>query len=168
MPIDAARLQDFATSYTAALCSQNAASVAAHYADHGSLAINGGRPAVGRAAITHVAQSFMTAFPDLRISMDGLHLHGEQAEYQWILIGPTTVREAPDNRSGSPALMSDKSMQTDLSHRPQAHSTMPHTSVRSSSAIRSHEDDDAAVDCATKEKGHASQRALMHRSRASA
>lgn len=87
MPIDAARLQQFAASYTAAWCSQNAASVAAHYAQRGSLTVNGGQPAVGRAAITQVAQSFMTAFPDLKIFMDGLRLHQEYAEYHWILIG---------------------------------------------------------------------------------
>lgn len=87
MPIDAARLQEFARSYTAAWCSQNAASVAAHYAHRGSLTVNGGEPAVGRQAIMQVAQSFMTAFPDLKIFMDGLRLHEEHAEYHWILIG---------------------------------------------------------------------------------
>ena len=46
-----------------AWCSQNAASVAAMFARHGSLTINSGKPAVGRAAITASAQSFMTAFP---------------------------------------------------------------------------------------------------------
>jgi|ERR1700724_1534161 SnoaL-like polyketide cyclase len=87
MPIDAARLQEFARSYTAAWCSQNAASVAAHYAHRGSLTVNGGEPAVGRQAIMQVAQSFMTAFPDLKIFMDGLRLREEHAEYHWILIG---------------------------------------------------------------------------------
>ncbi|MCU1312397.1 MAG: hypothetical protein JWM54_154 [Acidobacteriaceae bacterium] len=87
MPRDAARLQEFARSYTAAWCSQNAASVAAHYAPRGSLTVNSGEPAVGRQAIMQVAQSFMTAFPDLTIFMDGLRLHEQHAEYHWILIG---------------------------------------------------------------------------------
>ena len=49
--MDAARLRDFATRYTAAWCSQHAASVAAHFAADGTLTINGGTPSVGRAAI---------------------------------------------------------------------------------------------------------------------
>ena len=65
-------LNDFAIRYTAAWCSQNAASVAAHFAERGSLTINGGEPAVGRAAITAAAQGFMTAFPDMVVKMDRL------------------------------------------------------------------------------------------------
>jgi len=56
---------DFAIRYTAAWCSKSAASVAAHFAERGSLAINGGEPAIGRAAITAAAQGFMSAFPDM-------------------------------------------------------------------------------------------------------
>jgi hypothetical protein len=39
-------LSDFAIRYTAAWCSKSAPSVAAHFAERGSLAINGGGPAV--------------------------------------------------------------------------------------------------------------------------
>jgi hypothetical protein len=39
-----ARLRDFAARYTAAWCSQNAPSVAACYAQDGSLTVNGGTP----------------------------------------------------------------------------------------------------------------------------
>ena len=46
------RLHEFAARYTAAWCSNNAASVAAFFARDGSLTINGGTPAVGRVAIT--------------------------------------------------------------------------------------------------------------------
>lgn len=45
--------------YTAAWCSMDPVRVAAHFAPNGSLAINGGTPAVGRNAITataHVGQ----------------------------------------------------------------------------------------------------------------
>ena len=59
------QLLDFAERYTAAWCSQNAASVAAFYSADGSLSVNDGAPAVGRSAMTEVAQSFMTAFPDI-------------------------------------------------------------------------------------------------------
>jgi ketosteroid isomerase-like protein len=84
------RLRDFAKSYTAAWCSQDAASVAAHYAPQGSLTINNGAPAVGRAAITDAAQTFMTAFPDLRVHMDDLVIEGDSAFYHWTLAGTNT------------------------------------------------------------------------------
>ncbi|MFI5311701.1 MAG: hypothetical protein ACHQQ3_10735, partial [Gemmatimonadales bacterium] len=71
-PLDVAKLKDFATRYTAAWCSQNAASVASNFAENGSLKINAGSPSVGRAAITTAAQGFMTAFPDMVVRMDSI------------------------------------------------------------------------------------------------
>lgn len=47
--------RDFATRYTAAWCSQNAANVASFFAADGSLKINEGKPSVGGAAITEAA-----------------------------------------------------------------------------------------------------------------
>ena len=88
--MDAATLKDFATRYTAAWCSQNAASVAAFFAESGSLTINDGAPAVGRAAITAAAQGFMTAFPDMVVAMDGVSLDGDRAVYRWTLTGTNT------------------------------------------------------------------------------
>jgi predicted ester cyclase len=76
-------LRDFAQRYTAAWCSQNAASVAAFFSVNGSLSVNGSVPAVGRAAITDVAQSFMTAFPDLRVALDQVLERRDRAEYHW-------------------------------------------------------------------------------------
>jgi hypothetical protein len=87
---DSIDLTDFATRYTAAWCSQNPESVAAFYSNQGSLRVNDGPPAVGRNAITQVAQSFMTAFPDLRVAMDYLRLQGGEAEYHWTLSGTNT------------------------------------------------------------------------------
>jgi predicted ester cyclase len=81
------QLLDFAVRYTAAWCSQNAASVAAFYSAGGSLSVNDGAPAVGRSAIREVAHSFMTAFPDLRVIMDNILTKGDRAEYHWTLIG---------------------------------------------------------------------------------
>ena len=83
-------LQDFADRYTAAWCSQDPASVAAFFGTSGSLAINRGTPSVGCAAITQAAQSFMTAFPDLRVTMDRLTPAGERVEYHWTLTGTNT------------------------------------------------------------------------------
>jgi predicted ester cyclase len=89
-PMDAAQLKAFGARYTAAWCSQNAASVAAFFSEAGSLQINGGAPSVGRAAITAAAQGFMTAFPDMVVTMDGVDLEGDRARYRWTLNGTNT------------------------------------------------------------------------------
>lgn len=88
--MDTAQLNEFGTKYTAAWCSQKAASVAAFYAEHGSLTINGGTPSVGRTAITAAAQGFMTAFPDMVVAMDSVSLEGRGAVYRWTLTGSNT------------------------------------------------------------------------------
>jgi hypothetical protein len=62
-----AQLRRLAESYTAAWCSQNAASVAGFYSLDGSLRVNADPTAVGRDAIAGVAQGFMAAFPDLKV-----------------------------------------------------------------------------------------------------
>jgi uncharacterized protein (TIGR02246 family) len=90
MRFDLSELRGFAERYTTAWCSQNAASVAAFFSDAGSLTINGGTPAVGRKAIAEDAQSFMTAFPDLRVEMDDLRLAADRVEYHWTLTGTHT------------------------------------------------------------------------------
>ena len=70
--LSADQLREFAERYTAAWCSQKPASVAAFFSPTGSLSVNNGAPAVGRAAIIEVAQGFMTAFPDMEVLMDDL------------------------------------------------------------------------------------------------
>jgi hypothetical protein len=83
-------LHKFATRYTAAWCSQNPASVAAHFSPTGSLAING-VPSVGTEAITAAAQDFMSAFPDMQVLMDNLIVHDDDhSTYHWTLIGTNT------------------------------------------------------------------------------
>jgi uncharacterized protein (TIGR02246 family) len=81
------QLLNFATRYTAAWCSQDAARVADFYSVDGSLSVNGGASATGRPAITEVAQSFMTAFPDMQVLLDEVRVQGERPEYHWTLIG---------------------------------------------------------------------------------
>ncbi len=85
-----AKLHDFATRYAQAWCSQNPANVAAHFSPEGSLTINHGTPAVGRAAILAAAQSFMTTFPDMLVIMDNILVKGDRAEFHWTLIGTNT------------------------------------------------------------------------------
>ena len=83
-------LHVFALRYTAAWCSQRDASVAAHFAEQGSLKINAGAPAVGREAITASAQAFMSAFPDMIVAMDSLIENGAHPLYHWTLTGTNT------------------------------------------------------------------------------
>jgi hypothetical protein len=85
--MDDTKLRDFGTRYTAAWCSQSAASVAAFFTENGSLQINQGAPSVGRAAITSAAQGFMTAFPDMVVVMDAVSMDGSLAIYRWRLTG---------------------------------------------------------------------------------
>ena len=87
---DRDKLRDFALRYTAAWCSRNSASVAAFYSPDGSLTINGGAPAAGRAAIAEAAQAYMTAFPDLELFMDDLVIQGDRAVFHWTCTGANT------------------------------------------------------------------------------
>ena len=88
--MDSRTLNEFASRYTAAWCSQHAASVASFFEVQGSLKINEGTPAIGRAAITNSAQSFMTAFPDIVVKMDRLVVTDAKTEYHWVLTGTNT------------------------------------------------------------------------------
>lgn len=92
------QVSGLAERYTAAWCSQDAASVAAFYSPDGSLTINNGLPAVGREAITAAAQGFMTGFPDMKVIMDGLSVEGDRAVYRWTLIGTNTGPGGTGNR----------------------------------------------------------------------
>src|SRR5262249_46781553 len=79
--------RSFAERYTAAWCSQDPGRVAGFFAPNGSLTINGGEPAVGRDAITRVALDFMSAFPDMKVLMDGIEPAGNRTIYRWTLVG---------------------------------------------------------------------------------
>jgi predicted ester cyclase len=87
---DLSVIQRLAEGYTAAWCSHDAASVAAFYEENGSLSVNEDAPAVGREAITQVAQGFMSDFPDLQVFMDDLILQDDGAIYHWTLTGTNT------------------------------------------------------------------------------
>jgi hypothetical protein len=84
------RLVEFATRYTASWCSHSASNVAMFYSESGSLSINGGTPAVGREAVAHAAQSFMTAYPDLVVKFDRLEPKDNRVVYHWTFIGTNT------------------------------------------------------------------------------
>ena len=83
-------LHDFAARYAAAWCSQNAARVASFFAETGSLTINKGSPSIGRDAIAAAAQAFMTAFPDMVVTLDRVTGDGSRATFHWTLTGTNT------------------------------------------------------------------------------
>jgi hypothetical protein len=91
-------LEKFAERYAQAWCSQNPESVAAFFAESGSLSINDGPPAVGRAAIAREAQAFMTAFPDMIVTFDKLEPRGDRTAFHWTLIGTNTGPGGTGNR----------------------------------------------------------------------
>jgi steroid delta-isomerase-like uncharacterized protein len=84
------KLKEFANRYAKAWCSQNPESVAAFFAERGSLSINNGPLAVGRAAIAREAQAFMTTFPDMVVTMDKLVRDEEGTKFHWTLTGTNT------------------------------------------------------------------------------
>jgi uncharacterized protein (TIGR02246 family) len=96
------KMRSFAEAYTAAWCSQDAARVASFFAPYGSLTVNDGAPAVGREAITEVAQGFMTAFPDLQVFLDDLRQDADRIIFHWTLTGTNT---GPDG-TGRPVRIS--------------------------------------------------------------
>jgi SnoaL-like polyketide cyclase len=85
--MDASELNSFGKKYSGAWCSQKPDSVAAYFADNGSLSVNNGTPAVGRIAIAKVAEGFMTAFPDMIVAMDSLRTTSDGIEFHWTLTG---------------------------------------------------------------------------------
>jgi len=85
--MDKEQLANFGKKYSEAWCSQKPESVAAFFATNGSLKVNADSPAVGREAITKVAQGFMTAFPDIIVAMDSLITKPNGTEFHWTLTG---------------------------------------------------------------------------------
>lgn len=85
--MDKEQLTNFGKKYSEAWCSQKPESVAAFFATNGSLKVNADSPAVGREAITKVAQGFMTAFPDMIVAMDSLITKPNGIEFHWTLTG---------------------------------------------------------------------------------
>jgi uncharacterized protein (TIGR02246 family) len=83
-------LNSLATRYAQAWCSQDPKRVAAFFAEKGSLCVNDGAPAMGRAAIAEVARGFMEAFPDMVVTFDQLESRGERIVFHWTLTGTNT------------------------------------------------------------------------------
>ena len=83
-------LTDFASRYAEAWRSQNPESVAAFFAENGSLRVNNGPPAVGRVAIAEVARGFMRDLPDMIVTMDDVTHASDGTKFHWTLTGTNT------------------------------------------------------------------------------
>ena len=83
-------LSKFAQRYAKAWCSRDPRKVAAFFAENGSISINSGPAAVGRAAIAKEAEAFMTTFPDMVVTMDKLVRDKEGTKFHWTLTGTNT------------------------------------------------------------------------------
>ncbi len=88
--LDLSELTSFAQRYAKAWCSQNPESVAGFFAENGSLRVNDGPPAVGRAVIADEARGFMRSFPDLAVTMDKLEPDPNGTKFHWTLTGTNT------------------------------------------------------------------------------
>ena len=84
------KLKEFAQRYAQAWCSQNPESVAAFYAENGSLSVNDEPPAVGRPAIAEVARGFISDFPDMIVTMDDVTHESRGTVFHWTLTGTKT------------------------------------------------------------------------------
>jgi hypothetical protein len=87
---DLAKIITSAKRYAKAWGSQNPESVAAFFAENGSLSVNDGPPAVGRAAISEVARGFMRDLPDMIVTMDDVTHASDGTKFQWTLTGMNT------------------------------------------------------------------------------
>lgn len=88
----------FGTGYARAWCSRKPEYVALLFSENGSLTVNNGAPAVGRDAIANVARSFMTAFPDMVVTLDSLRTTTDGTEFHWTLDGTNTGPGGTGNR----------------------------------------------------------------------
>lgn len=87
IPLD---VQSFAQAYAKTWCNDNPDRVARFFSPNGSLKVNDGVPAVGRAAIAEVVQGFMTAFPDALVSFDQLDRKDDRVHFHWTFTGTNT------------------------------------------------------------------------------
>ncbi len=90
MKMESSQLREFAQRYTAAWCSHDPAPVAFFFSPNGSLCVNESAPALGRAAIAEVARSFMSAFPDLHLTMGDFLIQEDHCVFHWTLDGTNT------------------------------------------------------------------------------
>jgi uncharacterized protein (TIGR02246 family) len=91
-------LPDFAKRYAEAWCSHDPEKVAGFFAENGSLSVNDGPPAVGRAAIAELARGFIRDLPDMIVTWDTLTVTSNGAMFHWTLAGTNTGPGGTGNR----------------------------------------------------------------------
>ena len=102
---------DFGKKYATAWSGQNADAYSKYFASNASLKVNDNPPAVGREAIAELAQSYMTAFPDMIVALDSFPITQNGAEFHWTLTGTNTGPNGTGNKvkiSGVEKLKFDK------------------------------------------------------------
>jgi SnoaL-like polyketide cyclase len=91
-------LTQFAKSYAEAWCSHHPERVAAFFAENGSLRVNDGPPAMGRAAIAEVARGFMRDLPNMIVTFDKLDQREGATAFHWTLDGTNSGPGGTGNR----------------------------------------------------------------------
>jgi uncharacterized protein (TIGR02246 family) len=84
------QVREFGRRYAEAWSSRDPARLAACYAEGGWLKVNDGPSAVGRAAVAAKAQGFMSAFPDMIVTMTDITVDGERVVFRWTWTGTNT------------------------------------------------------------------------------
>jgi len=97
-PMNPSELNDFADRYAAAWSGQDAARFATFYAENGSIRVNDGEPAVGREAIAALAQSYMTALPNMIVRLDSLTIVNGKPHFNWTLLATNSGPGGNGNR----------------------------------------------------------------------
>ena len=134
---DRAELDKFTQRYAKAWCSQNPANVAAFFAECGSISINNGPPAVGRAGIANEVQAFMTTFPDMVVTMDKVTRDEEGMKFHWTLTERTPALAARENAFESAATNFGRSTRAGSSRNRKDISTAPSMSANSRDSDKS-------------------------------
>jgi hypothetical protein len=79
--------RDFGQKYASAWSSQQPEKVARMFSADGSLTINSGVPAIGRASVATIARGFMISFPDLDVRCDRLIYENGELRWYWTMKG---------------------------------------------------------------------------------
>ncbi len=91
-------LSIFARSYAQSWGSNRSEFVASYFSKNGSLQVNDGDPARGRAEISAIAHSFMTQFPDMNVRFDSLAQKPNRIEFHWTLTGTDADPDGKGNK----------------------------------------------------------------------
>jgi ketosteroid isomerase-like protein len=84
------KMVEFGQKYTDAWNSKQPEKMASFYAEDGILIVNNGKPAVGRKQLAETSQSYMEAFPDIKLTMDSLTVESGNYRYYWTFRGTNT------------------------------------------------------------------------------